>query len=341
MNRGKTRCHWCPKLYTSPGAYSTHLKKVHPEMNFKSTGKPKRRFSYISDLSTSGLGLDPDLDKPGSPERCSNQNPVTSPPHLDLKTLRAIVSQDYGSSDIEYESDRSDREARSFTSDPEPNGDGQPSDSLDLRARAGIAIRKYSFPEENPSFNLYAPFRNHIDYQLAQFFSSSKISSAKINKFFKDRILNDLNPTYMVQFRSAHTLHKLRDATVNESSWYSGKVNYPLQKGVKFRYRKLISVVKYLLRNPHTRATGKGPLLKLGNHDVPRDLDYTIIELATATTRLANFLGRGDEAISNFSASPSATPRDVALGAGLRAASICQRGLRAANPWHHVIATRD
>ena len=215
MNRGKTRCHWCPKLYTSPGAYSTYLKKVHPEINFKSTGKRKRWFSDISNLSTLGSELDSDLDKPVSPGRCSNQNPVTSPPYLDLKTLRAIVSQDYGFSDIEYESDGSDRQARSFTSDPEPKDDVQPSNSRDLTPRTGIAIRKYSFPEEHSSFNLYAPFRNHIDYQLVQFFSSSKISSAKINKFFKDGILNGLNPTYIVQFRSAHILHKLMDAKVN------------------------------------------------------------------------------------------------------------------------------
>ena len=105
MNRGKTRCHWCPKLYTSPRAYSIHLKKVHPEMNLKSTGKRKRLFSDITNLSASGSELDPDLDKPGSAGRCSDQNLVTSPPHLDLKTLRAIVSQDYNSFDIEYESD--------------------------------------------------------------------------------------------------------------------------------------------------------------------------------------------------------------------------------------------
>ena len=54
-----------------------------------------------------------------------------------------------------------------FTSDPEPDGEGQPSDPVYLKPRAGIAIRKYSFPEENPSFNLYAPFCNRIDYQLA------------------------------------------------------------------------------------------------------------------------------------------------------------------------------
>ena len=252
MYRGKTRCQWCPKLYTSPGAYSTHLQKVHPEINLKSTGKRKRRFSNISNLSlsTSVSELDTDLDEHGSPcRRHSDQsNPVTFPPNLDLKTLRTIVSQDYGSSDIEYESEGSDREARDFTSDPEPDSEGQLSDQVNLKLPVGIAIKKYSFLEENASFNLYAPFRHCIDYQLARFFSSAKISSAKIINFFKDGILKDLNPTYNVQFRSAHTLHKLMDATVNEPSWYSGKVNYPLQKGVKFRYRKLISLVKYLLR---------------------------------------------------------------------------------------------
>ena len=263
MNRGKTRCQWCPKLYTSPGAYSTHLQKVHPEVNPISTGKRKRRFSDISNLSTSGSELDPDLDKLGSRGRwhSDKSNPVTSPPDLDLTTLRAIVSKDHGCSDIEYESEGSDRESRGFTSDPEPDrdsrgstsdpepdGEGQLSDKVDLKLRTGIAIRKYSFPEENPNFNLYAPFRHRIDYQLARFFSSAKISSAKINQFFKDGILKDLNLTYTVQFRSAHTLHVLMDATVNEPSWYSGQVNYPLQKGVKFRYRKLISAVKYLLR---------------------------------------------------------------------------------------------
>ena len=250
MNRGKTRCHWCPKLYTSPGTYSTHLKKVHLEKNLKNTGKRKRRFSDISNLSISGSQLDPDLAKPGSPgwRRSDQSTPIISQPQLDLKTLRAIVSQDYGSSDIEYESKGSDREAKGFTSNPEPDGEGQPSNPVYLKPWADIAIRKYSFPEENLSFNLYAPFRNRIDYQLVQFFSSSKISSAKIDKFFKDRILKDLNPTYNVQFWSAHTLHKLIDATVNEPPWYSGKVNYPLQKGVNFHYHKLISVVKYLLR---------------------------------------------------------------------------------------------
>ena len=169
MKRGKTQCHWCHKLYTSPGAYSKHLKKVHPDKNLKNTGKRKRQFSDISNLSIYGSKLYPDLDKPGSPgwRRSDQSTSVTSQPQLDLKTLHAIVSQDYGSSDIEYESEASHREARGFTSNPELDGESHPSDPVYLKPHAGIDIRKYSFPEENPSFNIYAPFRNHINYQLA------------------------------------------------------------------------------------------------------------------------------------------------------------------------------
>ena len=145
-------------------------------------------------ISTSVSELDTDLDEHASPyQRHSDQsNPVTFPPDLDLKTLRMIVSQDYGSSDIEYESEGSDREARDFTSDPEPDSEGQLSDQVNLKLPVGIAIKKYCFPEANVSFNLYAPFRHCIDYQLARFFSSVKISSAKIHNFFKDGILKDL-----------------------------------------------------------------------------------------------------------------------------------------------------
>ena len=40
-------------------------------------------------------------------------------------------------------------------------------DEVDLKLRTGNAIRKYSFPEAHTNSNLYAPFHNRIDYQLA------------------------------------------------------------------------------------------------------------------------------------------------------------------------------
>jgi len=113
---------------------------------------------------------------------------------------------------------------------------------------AGIPIREYSFPELDSGFNLYAPFCYAVDYQLARLFNAAKTSKQKIDLFFKDGILKDLNPTHEVQFRLAHTLYKLVDKAADEHRWQMDKVDYPLLKGVSFRYRNIISAVKYHLR---------------------------------------------------------------------------------------------
>ena len=81
--------------------------------------------------------------------------------------LHTIVLQDYSSPKIKYESDGSDREAQDLSSDSEPDSEGQLSDHVNLKLPVGIAIKKYSFPKENAIFNLYAPFRYCIDYELA------------------------------------------------------------------------------------------------------------------------------------------------------------------------------
>jgi hypothetical protein len=147
-------------------------------------------------------------------------------------------------------SEGSEREAREFSSDEESDGEGQQGDATDMipAMRAGQPLRQYLFPEQAAGFDFYAPFHNPIDYRLARFFNSAKTSQASIDKFFKDGIMQGINPTHRIQFRSAYTMYKLVDATANEPQWYSGTVNYPLLKGVRFRYRNIISAVKYLLR---------------------------------------------------------------------------------------------
>ena len=210
---------------------------MHPEVNTISTGKRMWRFSNISNLSTSGSELNPDLDKRTCWGRSHSDNSISvfSPPNIDLTILRAIVSKDHVCSDSKSDREGSDTESRGFTSDPEPNrdsrgsnsnpepdGKGQLSDKVDLKLRTGIAIKKYSFLEQNLNFNLYAPFGIQNDYQLKRYFSSAKISSTKITEFFKDKILKDINSMYTVQFRSAHTLHVLTHTTANEPYWYSG-----------------------------------------------------------------------------------------------------------------------
>ena len=108
-------------------------------------------------------------------------------------------------------------------------------------------IHDVVFPEQDPDFNLYAPFPNHIDDTLARFFNRAKASRADINEFFKDRILNDLNPIHKVQCISAYQFYKLIDAAADVPSSYSRTVDYLLQKAVMFRSRNIIAKLTYLL----------------------------------------------------------------------------------------------
>ena len=225
MNRYKTRCQWCLKLYTSPKAYSNHLAKAHQGYNLRSLEGPnsrKRRVSDLSDLATSEINMDVPAD---------------------------ICLSDCDISHYETESGGSDKETRDFFSESESDDDStQPDPSkLIIHSHAGISIREYAFPEQDQSFNLYAPFRHPVDYRLAWFFNSAKTSQGKIEQFFRDGILQGINLTHDVQFRSAYTMYKLVDTAANEPRWYSSTVDYPQLNGVQFHYRNIISAVKYLL----------------------------------------------------------------------------------------------
>jgi len=222
MNRYKTRCQWCTQLYTSAGAYSNHLVKIHLEKNLRTLVELTSRKHRLSDLS----------------------NPDSSFSQLDISGIREIFLPSYNSSDPELESEASDREIRDFCSEEESDEHSQQPDAT----TDGILIREYSFPERDSGFSLYSPFCHAVDYRLACFFNAAKSSKLKIDLFFKDVILKDLNPTHEFQFRSAHTLYKLVDKAADEPHWHMGKVDYPLLKGVPFRYRNIIPAVKYLLK---------------------------------------------------------------------------------------------
>ncbi|RPB18361.1 hypothetical protein L211DRAFT_854189 [Terfezia boudieri ATCC MYA-4762] len=224
MNRYKTLCQWCPRFYTSAGAYSNHLAKIHLDKNVNDLKRPKsrkRRHSNISD-------------------------PADSIWNIDEVDFTAIISAEAEYSDACH-SEGSDREARDFSGESESDEEGQPI-IANTYSHAGNPIRQHVFPEADPTFNLFAPFHTLIDYRLARFFNSTKTSKAKIDQFFKDNLLKGLNPTHQVQFRTAYSMYKLIDAAADEPSWRSGILNYPLLKGVDFHYRNIIEAVKYLLR---------------------------------------------------------------------------------------------
>ena len=198
--------------------------KAYPEKNLREFTSRKR---HLSDVHSSD-------EMPG--ESTSQGQDQMLEFNMDIIFKSSIT-------EVQYEG--SNREVLDFSSD-ESDGEGPRVD--EVIQRAGTPIRVYSFPKQDLTYNLNAPFSHSIDYQLASHFIAAKTPKSKIDHFFKNNILKDLNPTPRVQFRSAYTLYKLVDSAPNLPSSRAGKVNYPLQQGVQFQYRNIISGVEYLLR---------------------------------------------------------------------------------------------
>jgi len=243
MNKHKTKCPWCPKLYASAGAYSNHLSQVHGTDSIRSLSNTSKKCSLF-DITISRADDSTSLEATG----------------WDLDHMRDIMSSDFDLDlDLDYNSDPpcegSDNEARYFTSDSECDAEGEQPDvkaqqpnTPNTHVAYGTPIAEYVLPEQEPSYNLFALFRNRIDYRLAQFFNSARTSETKVDQFFKDGILNNINPMHHIQFRSAHTIYNLVNAAASGPRWYPGTVDYPLLKGVLFHYRNIVSAVRYLLR---------------------------------------------------------------------------------------------
>ena len=299
----ETRCPWCSKSYSTSGRYSNHIAKAHPEKDVQS-----RRAFRQRRLSDSETELDIDILTNRLADRLVGIGNADRTLESDINTTLPGISS--LNSDTESEDEGSDREAREFEngsesedavsepgSENESSDPGSDDDSSDRKAQgsesdvegrqtnvvvqvlAGTPIRGYPFPERDPSYNLYAPFRHGADYQLAHFFNTAKTSQGNIDKFFRGGVLKALNPTHHVQFRSAYTMYKILDTGADEPRWQKGKVNYPLQNGVKFRYRNILSALKYLLRQKaYVDSMLWGP-----HKEYDQDGDRVYSEINTAT----------------------------------------------------------
>ena len=164
MNSLKERCQWCPKLYSSAGAYTNHVANAHP-------GESISHKHYLSDIDT-------DTDEQSSRARKRRLSDVeidTSEQKwgdldLDLNTLPDILISAFNQDlELELESEGSDREVREFSdSDSECDEEESQSTARAMQSQAGTPLREHPFCERDPTYNLYTPFQNSIDYKLAR-----------------------------------------------------------------------------------------------------------------------------------------------------------------------------
>ena len=159
MNSLKERCQWCPKLYSSSGAYYNHLANVHPGQSLK---------RHLSDIDTD---TEEESSRPQK-RHLSDVGTDTSDQEwgdLDLNTLPDILTPAFNW-DSEPESEGSDRELREFSDSDSEFEEEEESQSTTgaLQSQANTPLRACPFRERDPAYNLHTPFQNSIDYQLAR-----------------------------------------------------------------------------------------------------------------------------------------------------------------------------
>ncbi|RPB18120.1 hypothetical protein L211DRAFT_854449 [Terfezia boudieri ATCC MYA-4762] len=123
-----------------------------------------------------------DLKEPQS-QKCQFSN-ISDTTEVEYNIVEVNFT-DIISADIDYYSDSchskgSDKEARFFSVEPESDDRSQEIDAINY-PYTGNPIRQHVFPEEDQNFNLFTLFHTPIDYRLACFFNSIKISQAKID----------------------------------------------------------------------------------------------------------------------------------------------------------------
>ena len=192
MERYGTYGPWCSKIYASARWLSNHIMKVHPEKN-------QREFTSQNRHSS-------DMDS-------SDETPGESTSQGQDEMLEFNMDIIFETSTREGQDEGSDREVLDFSCDKSHSECYRVDEVIQ---RAGTPIQVYSFPGQDPSYNLDAPFRHSIDYQLARHLIPPKKPKSKIYHFFNNNILKNLNPMHKVQFRSAYTLYKLIDSAANE-----------------------------------------------------------------------------------------------------------------------------
>jgi len=92
-------------------------------------------------------------------------------PGWNLDEIQNVVSADCDTN-TEPTSEGSDREVRYFASDSDSdsNAGGQQPNTrgTQYQVASETPIREHLFPEQDPAFNLHAPFSNAVDYRLAR-----------------------------------------------------------------------------------------------------------------------------------------------------------------------------
>jgi hypothetical protein len=281
----KTRCHWCNKIYATAGAYSNHLHKVHPDRLHYSLPRLKRRstdeFQQGPDTTQDSNAFDIEAapSHPSDIEEVDHSDvdavELSDIDELDFAEIHAEYPDSPECAGIDEDSDTDTEQTSSSLETPDVSVYTPEAGRCRNLAsyKAGRPVRDFPFSKErSKEFNHLYPFLTPRDYNLAKFFTTSKVPKRHVTGFFKAKILTPTggNPPSDISFGSGHTFYTQTRKMVEDPSWESGMVEYPLRPKSEFFYRNILDCIQYLL---HQRAFVKHMLwepVELFNRDGDR-----------------------------------------------------------------------
>ena len=95
------------------------------------------------------------------------------------------------------------------------------------RYKARQAVKDFLFSQQqSKGYNHLYLFHNSQDYKLARFFILSKVPKEGIDRFFRDKLIE--NPMPYMSFKSGHTFYQQADKMPEDPAWTAGSVQYAL-----------------------------------------------------------------------------------------------------------------
>ncbi|KAF8457925.1 hypothetical protein BDZ91DRAFT_800416 [Kalaharituber pfeilii] len=239
--------------YTSAGAYSNHVRNMHPLQYSALYRGIRPRYS----LNRHNFGFAYYLPEPesiaGGPVCDSNEEELETEQGPTADSEKEQETEEAPAADSEEEQETEKPPTADFEKEQEteeaPAADSTQLEPLHAQTEttfdAGKPRSKFQFSHiRSQHANLLHPFVNFNDYKVGRWFHQAKVAKTRVSTFFQEGLASTIG----VGFKFGHTLRGMIDSMVETPPWLEGYVRYPIETNIESYIRDILDCVKYLIR---------------------------------------------------------------------------------------------
>lgn len=224
------KCSFCRRRYTRAGAYETHLRRAHSNLDIILA--TTIRTPLANRITESATDILDNGDPSERPDSDYESDPASDPAayHCDANAISAQPTYQPDTEILNVNTSSVAAGQRHYPGAGEAIGD----------------VEGYDEELHNLCQDAWAPFTNAQGFKLASWFIESKVPKSRINGYFS----NGLGNSASVGYTSMHTLENLLrslDPYGPYLRWFEGQVEDE-KRTLPFFYRNVLDCVRYLLR---------------------------------------------------------------------------------------------